>query len=103
MSVSLSLEEDLNRVDWIKTKCIDRRAYAQNLYAALCNNTFLKLGKEWSSSWRSSGDLVSRILGFGAYIDWYCSGIAGGEGFVEEGLITSEVYSDLLNLGWYLK
>lgn len=100
MDQNLSLKEDLQRIDWLATKCKSNKKYAQNLYAALCNNTFHRNEQEWSCSWRASGELVADLIGNGSYLDWYCSGIIREEGFVEEGLITSEVSGDLLNLGW---
>ena len=63
-------------------KVRSREEYAQNLYAALCNNTFQQnevwprlTGTTWSCSWRSSGGIVADMRGSGDYIDWYCSGI----------------------------
>jgi hypothetical protein len=52
----------------------------------------------------------------GDYIDWYCSGIAGGDepdvyeqaqdlqrkNHVSEGEITDEVREDFLRLGWWV-
>lgn len=98
-----SLHEDLKKVDWIAFKCKRDEKYAQNLYAALCNNIFCKSYREWFCSWRQSGAIIAEIVGQGSYLNWYCSGMAGKEGFVEEGQITSEISSDITNLGWYLK
>ena len=103
----INLEEDLKRIDWLCFKCKRSNTYAQNLYAALCNNTFNKLNTDWSCSWRKSGDIVSKMIGSGSYLDWYCSGIdinESSEGkFIQEGEITSEISSDLLNIGWQPK
>ena len=56
--------------------------YAQNLYAALCNNDFQRLemwpilaGKTWHCSWRYAGGVVADIRKEGDYLNWYCSGI----------------------------
>lgn len=100
----INLEEDLKRIDWLCFKCKRSKIYAQNLYAALCNNTFNKLDVAWSCSWRESSEVISKMIGSGSYLDWYCSGINIEEpiedNFVQEGDITSEISSDLLNIGW---
>lgn len=76
-----NLEYDLRTSDWIAEKCEDR-IYAQHLYAALCNNEFIKndvwpiLNEEkWSCSWRHSGGIIADIRESGDYMDWYCSGM----------------------------
>lgn len=97
---SFCLKEDIVKVDWIKLKCKTSRVYAQNLYAALCNNKFYKHDLEWSTSWRNAGEIVSTIVETGTYLDWYCTGMVGEKGFVEEGHVTTEVGNDILNLGW---
>jgi len=99
---------DLRRCEWIVGKCKSSKSYSQNLYAALCNNSFIKNSIEWSCSWRSSGGLVSNLREEGDYIDWYCSGIPADwnllvkDGYVGEGVATKEVLSDLESLGWSL-
>ena len=99
--------------------CANARAsdtYAQNLYAAMCNNDFQKLAvvpilkeETWGCSWRHSGGIIADMLGKGDYIDWYCSGIGEGlgngdpdhvKGYVPEGMITDEIRNDLQRLGW---
>ena len=99
-----NLETDLIKTDWITYKCKHNQTYAQNLYAALCNNRFFKNDHEWTCSWRYAGGIVSILIGQGNYMDYYCSGIATGDnGFVSEGEVTSEISNDLLNLGWSIK
>jgi hypothetical protein len=110
-----NLEWDLVTTDWILKKVRTCEAYAQNLYAAMCNNGFIKLdvipilkNEEWSCSWRYAGGIVADMRQQGDYIDWYCSGIRGdGEGenpnsikYVGEGCITDEIRNDLQRLGW---
>lgn len=125
-----NMEYDLRTTDWILQKVRMSDAYAQNLYAAMCNTDFIKndvwpILKEqrWSCSWRHAGGIVADMKGEGDYIDWYCSGIRGekivltndefqelteeqkkhyldSEFFVGEGYVTDEIREDLLKLGW---
>ena len=113
--MKISLEHDLLKTEYIRTKCRERDAYAQNLYAALCNNRFFKYDEEWTCSWRYSGGLVAELIRNNDsintvrdsmdYMDWYCSGIGADncEGYVAESCVTSEIANDLLNLGWIIK
>ena len=114
------MEWCLRSTDWICEKARASDAYAQNLYAAMCNNDFIKLevvpilrqdpDKDyWSASWRSAGGIVANMRQQGDYIDWYCSGIGDGlgngdvdgtKGYVPEGKITEEIKMDLQRLGW---
>lgn len=99
------LEYDLFKNDWILKKC-QNNIYAQNLYAALCNNRFFKNDEEWTCSWRHSGGIVADLRNQDEdYLDWYCSGIGAKriKGYVEEGEITTEISNDLLNMGWHYK
>ena len=117
-----NMEYDLRSTDWILDKVRASDAYAQNLYAAMCNMRFVR--KEmfpylrqdpdrdlWSASWRSAGGIVADMREEGDYIDWYCSGIGNDDsgygldhrpasGYVPEGQITDEIQEDLLRLGW---
>jgi len=123
-----NMEYDLRTTQWIIDKVCKDEYYAQNLYAAMCNNEFIKndiwpLLKEetWGRSWRSAGGIVADMRGEGDYLDWYCSGIVYeatqeeidkytdeemarykymSENFVREGNITQEIKDDLLKLGW---
>jgi hypothetical protein len=115
-----NLEYDLRSTDWILIKVRTSDTYAQNLYAAMCNNEFQKLDvmevlKEntWSCSWRYAGGIIAHMREKGDYIDWYCSGIRN-EGYqddldvpypignVGEGQVTDEIRKDLQQLGWVL-
>jgi hypothetical protein len=111
-----SLENDLLKTEWIRHRCTINNIYAQNLYAALCNNIFIKNEKEWTCSWRQAGGIVSNLIKdnarydlyshrTGDYLDWYCSGANEGSipGYVSEGFVTAEITNDLLNLGWTYK
>lgn len=123
-----NLEYDLRSTKWICDKAKAREEYAQNLYAAMCNNDFQKLdvwpllkGETYACSWRYAGGIVADMREEGDYIDWYCSGIHGGASeddlvkmseddrakyhwcvanFVSESVVTDEVREDLLKLGW---
>lgn len=123
-----NMEYDLRSTKWICDKAKTSEAYAQNLYAAMCNNEFTKndvipilTDKRWSASWRSAGGIVANMVEEGDYIDWYCSGIRGDISdeeyndltkeqqerylytktkFVSESVVTEEIRNDLLKLGW---
>jgi hypothetical protein len=123
-----NMEYDLRTTDWILEKVRASDIYAQNLYAAMCNNDFQKnefmprlAGKTWSCSWRSAGGVVANMREQGDYIDWYCSGIRNGsltdsefdalteeqktryketQAYVSESVVTDEIRSDLKKLGW---
>ena len=111
-----NMEYDLRSTDWILAKVRDSDSYAQNLYAAICNNDFCKremwpILKEdyWSASWRHAGGIIADMREQGDYIDWYCSGIGGGlgngdedgtKGYVPEMVVTEEIKDDLYKLGW---
>ena len=124
-----NLEYDLRSTEWMVHKVQASRVYAQNLYAAICNNEFQKnqvwptlKDIRWSASWRSAGGIVANMCETGDYIDWYCSGIRDtkpiepsewsmlsieqqtrrkeSEAFVSESQVTDEVREDLFRLGW---
>jgi len=125
-----NMEYDLLTTDWILEKVRADDAYAQNLYAAMCNNGFIKLDvipilkqEEWGCSWRYAGGIIADMQEKGDYIDWYCSGIRDigiyepykdderlteeqmarlkiTERYVPEGRITDEIRNDLQRLGW---
>lgn len=125
-----NLEYDLLTTDWILKKVRTQEYYAQNLYAAMCNNQFQRNDvwpilseQKWSCSWRHSGGIIADMRAKGDYIDWYCSGInddrdemTQGEWenltpeqqtrykdsllFVGETVVTEEIENDLFELGW---
>lgn len=95
-----SLEQDLRYSEYISNKCKASEIYSQNLYAALCNNEFVKQDKTWSCSWRSAGGIVSNLREEGDYIDWYCSGIGKDSPYVAESVVTKEIRTDIEGLGW---
>jgi len=108
-----NLEYDLRSTDWILEKVRNSDVYAQNLYAAMCNNDFIKndvwplLAEEkWSCSWRYAGGIIADMREEGDYIDWYCSGMGGPtgdmgmEGYLSESIVSDEIKEDLFKLGW---
>ena len=123
-----NMEYDLRSTQWICNKAKASEVYAQNLYAAMCNNEFTKndvwpilTGKRWGCSWRYAGGIIADMIEEGDYIDWYCSGIRGDvsdeeyynmskeeqdryiyikNNFVSESYVTDEIREDLLKLGW---
>lgn len=120
-----NLEWDLRTTDWILKKVREDDIYAQNLYAALCNNDFIKnevwpilQDQDWGCSWRHAGGIIADMREEGDYIDWYCSGIKFHpskdihltdeeieqnklyEKYVGESVVTDEIRKDLLKLGW---
>jgi hypothetical protein len=127
-NASTSLEQDLLASPMMRTKVRASAVYAQHLYAAMCNQEFVKnevwpilRGETWSCSWRMAGGIVADMREEGDYIDWYCSGIQGAglddeeyaqldrldqeryietRQYVSESHVTDEIRQDLLILGW---
>lgn len=116
-----SLDFDLCQCAEIIDRVRTNRIYAQNLYAALCNNVwqrqdpwYILQGKTWSCTWRHAGAIVADIMGSGDYLDWYCSGSMTShpdddlgtasykkdQGMVAEGTVTNQIRQDLHKLGW---
>ena len=117
---TLALDFDICRDREIVQKVRSNPAYAQNLYAALCNTEWqyqdvwvMLNDKTWCCSWRYAGGVVADIRGHGDYMDYYCSGsmfwheedvtdeeLARTKDFVPEGMVTEEIQQDLKKLGW---
>lgn len=103
MDIKPNLDFDLLQSEYIAEKC-KNKIYAQHLYAALCNNTFVKNGHTYSCSWRMSGGIVADLRNCGeSYIDWYCSGITDNPELMNEGCVSNEIREDLLSLGWTIE
>lgn len=105
-----NLEYDLRTTDWILDKVRSSKVYAQNLYAAMCNNEFTKndvwpilQDDNWGCSWRYGGGIIADMREEGDYIDWYCSGYHAVDGYVSECIVTEEIREDLLKLGWIVR
>jgi hypothetical protein len=123
-----NMEYDMRTSDFMLTKVRESDAYAQHLYAAMCNRSFQKnevwptlKNQTWSCSWRYAGGIIADMREEGDYMDWYCSGISGkplseeefanltqdqqvlykeSQAYVGEGVVTDEIRADLFNLGW---
>jgi hypothetical protein len=122
-----NLEHDLRSSDWMLEKVRNSDVYAQNLYAAMCNNTFQEIemwqiltDQSWGCSWRYAGGIIADMQQKGDYIDWYCSGIQSSltdaeymsmtdqekeiadrlKDYVGEGFVTDQIREDLRKLGW---
>ncbi len=123
-----NLEYDLRSTKWFCDKAKASESYAQNIYAALCNQDWQKndvwpllKGETYSCSWRYAGGIVADMREEGDYINWYCSGIGGSvsdeefrdmtkesqerylymkNNFVGEGVVTEEIKQDFFKLGW---
>jgi hypothetical protein len=117
------LELDLKNSAEIVAKCRASDAYAQNLYAALCNMQWQKnemfpviKGELWHCSWRYAGRIAAELRGEGDYLDFYCSGMGGFDleydpekaaawmvdhQYVPEAEVTDEIRTDFAKLGWY--
>jgi hypothetical protein len=113
------LDKDIVTSGWMAKKVIDSDTYAQNLYAAMCNNVFQKndvwprvADLKWTRSWRSAGGIIADIRKQGDYMDWYCSGMGSGlgngdetgtKGYVGESTVTDEIRQDLFAIGWLVE
>ena len=115
-----NLAYDLCQSREIVARVRDSRIYAQNLYAAMCNQAWqeqqvfeILADRTWSCSWRTAGSIVADMRGEGDYLDWYCSGLYKSHpdddlgthnsaplGYVKEGTITPEIQADLSEIGW---
>lgn len=92
---------DLKNTPVILHKVRTNDIYAQNLYAALCNNIFINdYDEEYSGNWRCAATIISDIRQQGDYLDWYMSGSCNDSGKVPEGTITQEISNDLSIIGW---
>jgi len=113
LNEKFNLKNDLKNSAYIKEKIKDDN-YAQNLYAALIckwqplDIESILVGEYWSTSWRGSGSVVAELRDCGeTYINYYCSGMGSDDiiklrypKFVNEEVVTDEIRTDLLKLGW---
>jgi len=99
MMNKFNFERDLINSDTVRAQVQNDHTFAQELYAALCNNQFVHTtmrrpdDEYWSCSWRYAGDLVAGLVAQGeGYLDYYCGG--------HEGTISSRVAATLADIGW---
>ena len=108
-----NLERDIRKTDWLTKKVRYTEVYAQNLYAALCNNRFqpkdvwgILTNLTWATTWREAAVLISDIREREDYNVWYNSGTGfkgiDFVGFVEESYVTEEIENDLNQIGWLI-
>ena len=115
MEATGHMDLDICQCWWLTEKVRADDVYAQNLYAAMCNQEWqyqdvwtVLTDRTWSCSWRTSGAIVADIRSKSDYMDWYCSGSLGNPDnhghtpnrFVGEGYITDEIRHDLAEIGW---
>jgi hypothetical protein len=104
----LNMEDDIKLSSKMMEKILDK-TYAQNLYAAMCNNAWQK--KEvweilnnyvWTVSFRQAGAILAKLRGQGDYLDYYCSQLMAEreDDYVPEGKIIDEIKTDLKEIGW---
>jgi hypothetical protein len=92
-------------VDRIRTN----EVYAQNLYAAFCNNVYgpydvwaILKNITWECSWSYAANMVAEIR-HDVMDTWYCSGVQLiNPDFVPESIIVPTIQKDLETLGWIL-
>lgn len=108
-----NLERDVRTTIWVVDKIRRQETYAQNFYAALCNNRYQPIDVwgilkniNWDCSWRYAADMISDIRQDESYNNWYGSGsgFTGTDfaGFVQESYVTEEIEADLNTIGWVL-
>jgi hypothetical protein len=111
-----NLDFDICQCSWLVEKIRNNKNYAQNLYAAMCNQDWqyqdvwgVLTNQKWGCSWRSAGGIVADIRGGDEnYMDWYCSGMTENPDnhghtpmhYVKEGTVTDEIRQDLVQIGW---
>jgi hypothetical protein len=111
------VEIDLKNNREVCEKIAASDVFAQNVYAALCNQQYYPHGEPqtddtvWSCTWRYAGGIIADIRNTHLhkpqdtgivedYIHWYCSGMGYLDGKVEEGVVTREVRELFAAMGW---
>ena len=91
----LKLDKEFHKALYtLKDKMKDKE-FATNVYRALCNMQWKKLGTDflYSCSWRFAGGLVAEIRNVGEdYMTFYCSG--------DEDIVPEEIEKLLNDLEW---
>lgn len=102
-----NLERDVKRTWWMVDQIRHDQVYAQNLYAAMCNNVFgpydvwaILKNVRWDCTWRYAANMVAEIRE-DSLDQWYCSGVQLlNPDFVPESVIVPAIETDLEKLGW---
>lgn len=102
-----NLERDVKRTWWMVDQIRHDQVYAQNLYAAMCNNVFgpydvwaILKNVTWDCTWRYAANMVAEIREE-QFNDWYCSGVQLlNPDYVPESVIVPTIENDLEKLGW---
>ena len=99
----VSIHNDIKNADFLVKKIRDNSIYAQNLYAGLCNNEFVKNGNESGDTFRGNASFLAELCDLD-YYQLYWSGGSSIENkeYKKWGELTSEVEKDLLKIGWRL-
>ena len=112
------LEKDLYGSNYIMEKSFRNQDYCQNIYAALCNNSYIKAdvlsilaAEHWHCSWRYAGGIAAGLHdgttydGQNDYMMFYLMKDFDGSNYsqwVSEGTVTDEIRDDFKRIGWYL-
>ena len=112
------LEKDLLNSNYIREKAYRNQDYCQNLYAALCNNEWIKAdvlsilaAEHWHCSWRYAGGIAAGLHngsgweGQDDYMEFYLLKDFSGSDYSRwftEGIVTDEIREDFKRIGWYL-
>lgn len=102
-----NLERDIKKTWWMVEHIRTNEVYAQNLYAAFCNNQFgpydvwaILKNVTWECSWSYAANMVAEIRE-DLFDRWYCSGVQLiNPDFVPESVIVPTIERDLEKLGW---
>jgi hypothetical protein len=108
-----NLERDVRTANWVVDRIRSEETYAQNFYAALCNNNYtpkdvwgILSNITWNCTWQQAAEIISDIRQDHNPDIWHASGsnfkITDFAGFVEESYVTHEIESDINQLGWIL-
>lgn len=90
-----NLFHDMLDSEALKTYVRESREHGNELYAALCNNDWVKNGEIWFCSMRGAGRITADLRNkYEWYLDFYCSG--------NESDVSPEISKLLGSLGWHL-
>ena len=92
-----NFEKDLSK---LKNRIAKDKQFAKDVYNALCNTRWKKIGNSrnvYSCSWRYAGGLIATMRGNTGqmnHMDFYCSG--------REGMVTEEIEKIFYTFGWVI-